>query len=96
MAIVEFSSSNGFSSFTLNFECRTIIIREIEDKNHIHFSYLVRLPSDLSSDTSCQERGYENLGYKKIGLKNYSSCKTSFQGKKCSMMKLLSILISIG
>ena len=71
MAIFEFLSSNGLSSFTLNFECRHIEIREIEDENQSHFSYLVDLPNDLRSDTSCQERGYDEWT---------SYCITSFKG----------------
>ena len=73
MAIFEFSSSNGFSSFNLFFECRRIEIRDIGDENQSHFSYLVSyLPYDLKSDTSCEERGYEK------GI--YGNCITSFQG----------------
>ena len=71
MAIFEFSSSNGHSSFSLNFECRRIEI--IEDGNNNHLSYLVNLPSGLWSDTSCDERGYE-------GLHGSNRCITTFEG----------------
>ena len=77
MAIFEFSSSNGFSSFTLYFECRTIRIRNIEDEIQSHFSYVIQFPN-LGSGTSCQDRGYEELNY---------YCITFFQGQKCSMIK---------
>ena len=79
MAIFEFSSSNGFSSFNLNFECRSIEIREIEDENQSHFSYLVKLPwrsylVNLDIETSCEERGYEEL------RTDPEYCITAFQG----------------
>ena len=91
MAIFGFSSSNGFSSFNLNFECRSIEIRDvayelqlynayqlydIEDGIQSYFSYLVQLPYDLRTYTSCEERGYE------IRPKNYrgNHCITFFQG----------------
>ena len=72
MAIFEFSSSNGFSSFNINFECR--YIRIIEDENNNHFSYLVRLPYDLRNDTSCDERGYEEWEI------DSDYCITTFEG----------------
>ena len=75
MAIFEFSSSNGLSSFNLLFECRSIQIREIEDKNDIYFAYLVWLPDALRSETACEERGYEDFWEK-----NSSNCITTFQG----------------
>ena len=78
MAIFEFSSSNGYSSFSLNFECRSITISVIEDENNNHLSYRIWLPYDLQSDTSCNERGYENAAG--------GSCITTFQGKKYSMI----------
>ena len=71
MAIFEFSSSNGFSSFNLNFECRYTDIRDIGDENQSHFSYLINLLPDLRSDVWCQERSYEEWG---------SFCITSLQG----------------
>ena len=79
MAIFEFSSSNGFSSFNINFECRSIEI--IEDENNNHFSYVVRLP--FWSDTSCDERGYKE--WDRL-YENVSTCITTFQGQKCSMI----------
>ena len=83
MAILEFSSSNGFASFSLNFECRFNIITAKEDENNYQFSYLVSLPDDLRSDTSaCDERGLEQ--WVKPGYE-YINCITNFQGKKCSM-----------
>ena len=80
MALFEFSSSNGYSSFNLFYECRRILITEIEDGNQSHFSYLVDLPYDLQSNTSCEERGFEEL---KTG---HDDCITDFQGKKYSMI----------
>ena len=81
MAIFEFSSSNGFSSFYINFECRSIEI--IEDENNNHFSYRVRLPYDLWSYTSCDERGYEEIfmEFKEIHWNRVNKdCITTFQG----------------
>ena len=72
MAIFEFSSSNGFSSFNINFECRSIQI--IEDENNNHFTYWVLLSLGLRSDTSCDERDYEES-------EEYSTwCISAFQG----------------
>ena len=79
-AIFEFSSSNGFSSFTLDYECRHIAITEIEDENQNYFSYLVLYPYQLWSHTACEERGYEEW---------YYYCITTFQGLKCSMNHIL-------
>ena len=73
MAIFEFSSSNGLSSFTLNFECRSIEIRGIE-YGISHFSYLVQLPYDFRGYTSCEERGYEKF------WADPEYCITTFQG----------------
>ena len=81
MAILEFSSSNGFSSFSLNFECRNIQITEIGDQNNNYFTYLVNSPWDLRSDTSCDERGYEEWD-----TDRWIDCTTTFQGKKCSVI----------
>ena len=91
MAILEFSSSNGFSSFTLNFECRRIRIRDIGDENNNHFIYLVELPWYIDgswNDTSCDERGYDsNIAYEEWDIDNRVSewidsfdCITTFQG----------------
>ena len=77
MAIFEFSSSNGFSSFNINFECRDIRMIEIEDENNTlsnHFTYLVNLPNYLRSNTSCDERGYEEWQI------DYRWCITTFEG----------------
>ena len=75
MAIFEFSSSNGFSSFTLNFECRNIGIIEIEDEYSYHFSYLVKKPYGFRSNTSqCEERGYEEWE------RHSEWCITTFEG----------------
>ena len=74
MAIFEFSSSNGFSSFTLNFECRGIEISEIGEENQSPFA--VWLPFDLRGYTSCEERGYEINQWTNPN----SFCITSFQG----------------
>ena len=84
MAIFEFSSSNGFSSFTLNFECRDIKITEIGDGNQSHFYYLVFLPPAFwgeERDMLCEERGYEKCE------RDYDcDCITTFQGQKCSVV----------
>ena len=84
MAIFEFSSSNGHSSFSINFECRSIQI--IEDEYNNHLSYLVRLTSGLQSDTSCDERGHEWATNAATTVTNaatavsYRECITSVQG----------------
>ena len=75
MAIFEFLSSNGFSTFTLNFECRHVKIEEIRHGNQSYFSSLVVLPFYFRSDKLCEERGYKISG---------GDC--TFQGKKCSMI----------
>ena len=75
---MEFSGSNGYVSLSVNFECRTIWLTEDEIQNN--FFYLVELPFDIQSDTSCFERNYEEWE-----LDSWY-CITSFQGKKCSMM----------
>ena len=92
MAIFEFSSSNGFSSFNLNFECRLIQVQLFKsnhsniteiDANEISFSYLVVLPTyDLihqenPSDTLCEERDYEKFT-EKFTIPTY--CITTFRG----------------
>ena len=82
---MEFSGFNGNLTFNLNFECRRIYL--IEDEIQNQFSYLVQLPLDIRSDTSCVERNYELLEL------DFDYCITTFQGKKCPMMKLLSILL---
>ena len=72
MAIFEFSSSNGFSSFTLYFECLFIEVREVGDENNYHFSYLVYFPMwTVGGDTSCDKRGFETSSI---------LCTTTFQG----------------
>ena len=71
MAIFEFSSSNGFVSFNINFECRHIEI--LGDENNNHFFYLVFSPFGLWFDTSCDELGYEEWEI------NSDWCKT-FEG----------------
>ena len=86
MAIFEFSSSNGFASFNINFECRSISITQIEDEDNNYFSYLVELPYDLRSDPSCDERGYEEWVTQYWNGKQITECITTFQGKKCSMI----------
>ena len=80
MAIFEFSSSNGFSSFNMNFQCRNIGITEIGDENYNHFSYFFYLPYDLWNETSCDELGYEEWETD-LGDTN---CIATFPGKKCS------------
>ena len=77
IAFLEFSGSNGNVTLSVNFECRDIKL--IEDEIQNHFSYLVGLPYDILSDTSCVKRNYEKWEYS-------WDCITSFQGKKCSMM----------
>ena len=37
LAILEFSSANGYTSFSLDFECRLIRIIETENENQSHF-----------------------------------------------------------
>ena len=79
-AILEFSGSNRYVSLSVNFECREISL--IEDEIQNHFSFLVFLPWNIQSDTSCVERNYEEWELDSI----YNRCITTFQGKKCSMM----------
>ena len=79
-AIFEFSGSNRYVSLSVNFECREILL--IEDEIQNYFSFLVFLPWDIQSDTSCVERNYEEWEVDSI----YNYCITTFQGKKCSMM----------
>ena len=71
-AIFEFSSSNGYSSFNLNFECRDIRIKDIGDENRSHFSYnvlvydsewFIHMYIDSRIETACEERGYELWNY---------------------------------
>ena len=79
MAIFEFSSSNGLSSFNLLFECRSIRIVKTEDDNESQFSYMVRLQDDFFwSDTWCDERGYEEWEMHGINISGH--CITTFQG----------------
>ena len=72
LTIFEFSSSNGFVSFNINFECRHIEI--LGDENNNHFFYLVFSPFGLWFDTSCDELGYEEWEI------YYDNCITAFQG----------------
>ena len=74
-AILEFSGSNGFVTFTLNIECRGITL--IEDEIQNIFFYEVWLGGNIHSVLSCFERNYEEL--------EPNVCITTFQGKKCSM-----------
>ena len=94
MALFEFSSSNGYSSFNLFYECRSIQIEEIGDFRMIffyqsNFFYLVEFP--CYHEACCEERGYEKWELNTWDWK----CMTSFQGKKCSMMLFLSGLTVI-
>ena len=77
-AIFEFSGLNGYVTLSVNFECRDIFLLEDEIQNI--FFYLVELPYDIQSDTSCFERNYEEWEL------DSDFCVTSFQGNKCSMM----------
>ena len=84
MAIFGFSSSNGFSSFNLNFECRRIRIRDIGDENQSNFSYVVKFPyiesgtsCGFGSGTLCKYHGYEELNY---CTSISRPCITFFQG----------------
>ena len=79
MAIFEFSSLNGFSSFSLNFECRRLVLREIGDENNNHFSYLVDFPN-FSQIEMCEEYGYEEYGYEEMEIRDDLFCITSFKG----------------
>ena len=55
-AIFEFSSSNGYSSFNLNFECRYISIEDpIEDWSHEDIAYI-----DYIGD---ENWSYEDIAY---------------------------------
>ena len=89
MAIFEFSSSNGFSLFNINFECRYIEIIAMEDETNTHFSYLVDLPffDRWNFTTACNERGYEVCDNEECN-RYWGNCITTFQGQKCSMEKL--------
>ena len=75
MAIFEFSSSNGYSSFTIDFECRHIEIIDLGDENQNRFFYIswswFPIWSDTPSDTPCEDRSYEAWD---------GFCKTTFQG----------------
>ena len=90
MAVLEFSSSNGYSSFTLEYECRRISIVDTGDGNQINFSYLVKLPYYVR--WACEERGYEEWvvqnNFTIYYLSEWYDCKTTFQGQKCSIMYL--------
>ena len=77
-AILEFSGSNGYVTLSVNFECRDIFL--IEDEIQNNFSYLVWLPTGISSVFRCFERNYEEWELAS------NVCITTFQGKKCSMM----------
>ena len=77
MAIFEFSSSNGYSSLNINFECRTVFIKDTGDENVINFSYVVRLPY-LQSEKSCKERNYEYWETTYFVVTSY--CLTTFEG----------------
>ena len=90
-AIFEFSSPNGYASFNLNFECRNIYVIDAGDENQSHFSYLDFLPywNQSSIDIICDDRGYEEWSSTEFG------CSAAFQGEKCSMIQLVSILIPI-
>ena len=56
----------------------------IKDEIQNQFSYLVELPYDIQSNTSCVERNYE-WDYEELVYSNIY-CITTFQGKKCSMI----------
>ena len=77
MAIFEFSSSNGYSSFNLVYECRFIPIIEIGDEIQSHFSYLVEVP--CTGKTCCEERGYEESS-SRTSINDRLDCLTTFQG----------------
>ena len=83
MAIFEFSSSNGYSSFNLSYECRSIRIREIEDGNQSQSSYEVELSRryDFPSDI-CEELGFGVFKNEVFEVLDF--CVTNFQGKKYS------------
>ena len=82
--MLEFSGSNGYVTLSVNFECRGIYLIENEIQNH--FSYLVWLPEDIQSDTSCFERNYEEWELNYGSSNCHNCCITTFQGNKCSMM----------
>ena len=78
MAILEFSSSNGYTSFSLNFECRLIRIIETENENQSHFFHfgleLWTWYGYNDTDIICEERGFEKWESKN-GL-----CTSTFEG----------------
>ena len=77
-AIFEFLSLNGFISFNLYFECRGLEIIDTGDENQSRFYYLVSIPWRLRSNTTCEERGYEEWDIES----DYTfQCISSFQGQ---------------
>ena len=82
-AIFEFSASNGYASFTLDYEC--LDIKLIEDGDQNHFSYLITVPIPDDSlrvdwnDSFCFERTYEKW-------EKGRRCISTLQGRKCSLM----------
>ena len=93
-AIFEFSSSNGYKSFNLLYECRHIRIKDV--------SYEITPPNRKDVKAWCEERGYEQCSCEECSctgpfaqsMSDY--CISTFQGNKCSMIKFSSILIAIG
>ena len=89
LAILEFSSANGYTSFSLDFECRLIRIIETENENQSHFFHfgLSLYPWYGYNDTDiiCEERGFE-----KWEIEN-GFCTTTFEGQECSIIKSLGL-----
>ena len=80
MALFEFWSLNGKTSFELNFECRSI--KMLYDLYESSFYYLVILARGATKE-DCEERGLKDLaGYEDLAAfeRFPSYCMTSFQG----------------
>ena len=90
MAIFEYSSSNGYSSFKLYYECRSIQIQETGDEIQSHFSYLVESP--CHHEACCKDRGYENW---EVSNSTRTWCLTTFQGV-CNIQYLQTVIEQLG
>ena len=79
MAILEFTSSNGYSFFTINFECRDISIIDTEHAIFSHFSnffyavvdgYTGVLGNSFATNgwpkIDCEKNGYEKYDLESI------------------------------
>ena len=70
MAILEFTSSNGYSFFTINFECRDISIIDTEYAIFSHFSYAVRISNFFMRLLTDLLVYRQQLIVKKMAMKN--------------------------